>query len=46
MLNFVDLVPNAVLVFIFLLEVLDKAIVFLFNLGDGLGRADQVRNEI
>ena len=45
-LNFVDLIPHAVLEFIFLLEVLDKAIVLFLNLGDGLSRVDQIRNEV
>ena len=46
MLDFVDLIPDAVLILIFLLEVLDEAVVFFLNLGDGLRRVDQVRNEI
>ena len=46
MLNFVDLIPHAVLEFIFLLEVLDKAIVLFLNLGDGLSRVDQICNEV
>ena len=46
MLDLVDLIPNTVLILIFLLEVLDEAVVFFLNLGDGLRRVDQVRNEI